>query len=53
MRNRFLEDFERNYIISLYKEKNGDVKKMIEESGIHGSTLYRMIKKICESKVKI
>ncbi|MCS7213494.1 MAG: hypothetical protein NZ927_04660 [Candidatus Calescibacterium sp.] len=50
MRNRFLEDFERNYIISLYKEKNGDVKKMIEESGIPRSTLYRMIKKYVKAK---
>lgn len=45
LREKFLEDFERNYIISLYRSTGGNVKKMQEKSGIPRATLYRMIKK--------
>lgn len=45
LKNKVIEDFERRYITSLYQKTNGDIKKMIEISGIPKTTLYRMLKK--------
>lgn len=53
-REKILENFESNYIISLYKSTGGNIKKMQEESGIPRATLYRLIKKyIGEDKEKL